>query len=71
MRCVRTGDIGAAGDRVRLGETCAPQMARGTGLTKFNTSEHADGERLGPVPICKYLKTRLTETFLTLPFDSS
>ena len=32
-------------------------------------SEHADGERRGPVSICRCLKTRLTEIFPTLPSD--
>ena len=31
--------------------------------------EHADGERRCPVPIGRYLKTRLTETFPALPSD--
>ena len=36
----------------------------------FGFSEHAHGERRGPVPISRYQKTRLTETFPTLPSDS-
>ena len=34
------------------------------------SSEHADGERRGPVSIQRYLKTLLSETFRTPPSDS-
>ena len=37
---------------------------------KKSLSEHADGERRGPVPFGRHLKTRLSETFPTLPSDS-
>ena len=33
-------------------------------------SEHADGDRRGPVSARSYLKTRLTETIPMLPSDS-
>ena len=35
----------------------------------FEISEHADGERRGPVLIWRYLKTRLAETFRMPPSD--
>ena len=34
-----------------------------------NVSEHADGERRGPVSISRCLAMRLAETFPTLPSD--
>ena len=36
----------------------------------FNISAHADGERRGTVSTRRFLKTRLTETFLMLPCES-
>ena len=46
-----------------------PACANRQPLFFFNASEHADGERRGPVSLRRCLKTRLAETSPTRPSD--
>ena len=61
---------GSLGDVNRLGHgslLSTPPLADGSFFPCV--SEHADGERRGPVSIWRYLKTRLSGTFPVPPSD--
>ena len=57
----------AQGDLVHHGVADGRVGARGF---FFDISAHADGERRGPVPIRRYLRTCLAQTFPMRPSDS-
>ena len=61
---------GPAGSCPRPARAAAARCRAARALLFCNISGHADGDRRGPMSTRRYLKTRLAETFPTLPADS-